>query len=101
MAEVDWKRSTIELLGSWREESKAVRRAQLWLLSVLPARVHRYRDLVDAVVPADYDELWRGLVTGEELEEDGERLSHGSSPSCQLTLDWASADQPMGRPSAD
>lgn len=97
-----------------------MRRAQLWLLGVLPAHVHRYRDLVDAVLPADYDQLWRGLVTGEELEEeeqkdqldeleawiagsnaDGERLSHGSSPSCQLTLDWASADQPMGRPSAD
>ena len=114
------QRHTDELVGSWREESEAVRRAQLWLLGVLPAHVHRYRDLVDAVLPADYDQLWRGLVTGEELEEekqkdqldeleawiagsnaDGERLSHGSSPSCQLTLDWASADQPMDRPSAD
>lgn len=61
-----------ELLGSWREESEAVRRAQLWLLSVLPAQVHRYRDLVDAVLPADYDELWRRLVVGEELDEEQE-----------------------------
>jgi hypothetical protein len=49
-----------------------VRRAQLWLLSVLPAVVHRYRDLVDAVLPADYDELWRRLVVGEELDEEQE-----------------------------
>ena len=61
-----------ELLGSWREESEPVRRAQLWLLSVLPAVVHRYRDLVDAVLPADYDELWRRLVVGEELDEEQE-----------------------------
>jgi hypothetical protein len=61
-----------ELLGSWREESEAVRRAQLWLLSVLPAVVHRYRDLVDAVLPADYDELWRRLVVGEEFDEEQE-----------------------------
>jgi hypothetical protein len=61
-----------ELLGSWREESEAVRRAQLWLLSVLPAVVYRYRDLVDAVLPADYDELWRRLVVGEALDEEQE-----------------------------
>lgn len=63
---------TDEVLGSWREESEVVRRAQLWLLSVLPAVVHRYRDLVDAVLPAHYDELWRGLVAGEELDEEQE-----------------------------
>jgi hypothetical protein len=63
---------TDELVGSWREESEAVRRAQLWLLSVLTTFVHRYYDLVDAVLPADYDELWRGLVAGEELDEEQE-----------------------------
>ena len=26
--------------------------------------------LVDAVLPADYDELWRSLVVGEELDEE-------------------------------
>lgn len=61
-----------ELLGSWREEAEAVRRAQLWLLTGLPAQLHRYRDLVDAVLPADYDELWRVLVAGEELDEEQE-----------------------------
>jgi hypothetical protein len=59
---------TDELVGSWREESEAVRRAQLWLLSVLPTFVHRYYDLVDAVLPADYDELWRGLVAGRHTK---------------------------------
>jgi GNAT superfamily N-acetyltransferase len=59
-----------ELLGSWREEPEAVRRAQLWLLTALPAQLHRYRDLVDAVLPADYDELWPVLVAGEELDEE-------------------------------
>jgi hypothetical protein len=47
------------LLGSWRQESQVVRRAQLWLLGALPEVVHRYRDLVAAVLPVDYDELWR------------------------------------------
>jgi hypothetical protein len=61
-----------ELLGSWRQESEAVRRAQLWLLSALPAVVDRYRDLVAAVLPADYGELWRALLAGEELEEEQE-----------------------------
>jgi hypothetical protein len=61
-----------ELLGSWREEPEAVRRAQLWLLPALPAQLHRYRDLVDAVLPADYDEPWRALVAGEELDEEQE-----------------------------
>jgi hypothetical protein len=58
-----------ELLGSWREEPEAVRRAQLWLLTALPAQLHRYRDLVDAVLPPDYDELWRVLVADEEQED--------------------------------
>ena len=58
-----------ELLGSWREEPEAVRRAQLWLLTALPAQLHQYRDLVDAVLPADHGELWRVLVAGEELDE--------------------------------
>lgn len=61
-----------KLLGSWREEPEAVRRAQLWLLSALPAHLHRYHDLIDAVLPADYDELWRALVAGEELDEEQE-----------------------------
>jgi hypothetical protein len=66
------QRHTDALVGSWRQESEAVRRAQLWLLSALPTQVHRYRDLVDAVLPADYDELWRHLVAGEELDEEQE-----------------------------
>ena len=57
------------LLGSWHQESEAVRRAQLWLLGALPAVVHRYHDLVAAVLPVEYDELWRALVAGEELDE--------------------------------
>lgn len=61
-----------KLLGSWREEPEAVRRAQLWLLTALPAQLHRYRDLVDAVLPPDYDELWRVLVADEELDEEQE-----------------------------
>jgi hypothetical protein len=38
----------------------------------LPAHLHRYHDLIDAVLPADYDELWRALVAGEELDEEQE-----------------------------
>ena len=57
------------LLGSWRQESQAVRRTQLWLLGALPEVGHRYRDLVAAVLPVDYDRLWRALVAGEELDE--------------------------------
>jgi hypothetical protein len=41
-------------------------------MSALPGHVHRYRGLVDTVLPAGYDELWRAVVAGEELDEEQE-----------------------------
>lgn len=62
---------TAELLGTWREEPDRVRRAQLWMLSSLPASVGAYRELVDSVLPAEHREAWRALLVDEDLDEDG------------------------------
>jgi hypothetical protein len=75
-----------QLCARWRTEPEPVRRALVWLLSVVPEVRHSYRPLIDETLPAGHRRAWDAEIAGyppSEAEADAvdalEAWVHGTS----------------------
>jgi hypothetical protein len=64
------------LLEGWRTEPEPIRRALLWLLSVLPTLHARHEALIAQMLPPRHRAAWRMVVAGSaEAQEDADAVS--------------------------
>ncbi|WP_205699133.1 hypothetical protein [Conexibacter sp. SYSU D00693] len=59
------------LADTWATEPPEVRRAQLWLLTVLPWARFSHAELIGAVLPGEHRPAWELVVAGAPLDADG------------------------------